>query len=225
MQNNRFNWIRIYLILADYVIPVPLTILMYFLWVAKTNSSTYSFYILLLGLVYGYIVPAFFCNIFKLWKFTWPYQIYKNILVQHGFIYASYLSLILFLVFPDNIQFTGLNTLRIVLSNFALFAIITSHHEILAIRGGMIQNFNSLSAQGKSTVEVIAGFAFVSFGFLGGAYAFCAVYAYQKIIIAQKTSIDELVKFFFICIAIMVLASVPYFIKERKQIVKNRKVG
>lgn len=218
------SWIKVYLILADYVIPIPLTILMYFLWEWKTNSSTYSLFILTLGLVYGYVVPGFFSNIFRLWEFTWPLQ-YRNVFVHHGFIYTSYFALILYLVFPYNVDLSALNILRIVISNFALFATIVSHHEIMAIKGGMIVSHNSVASKGGSAVEAVAYFSFFSFGALGASYAYCSVYAYQKIVVNNLISMGSLINHFIICFAIMLVASAPYFIKERKQIIENRRKG
>jgi hypothetical protein len=223
-MKKQFTWISIYLVLADYVIPIPLTILMYFLWETKTDSSTYSFFILLLGLVYGYIVPGISSNIFKLWKFKWPFQ-FRNVFYNHGFIYTSYLALILYLVFPDNIQLSDFNIVRIVISNFALFAIVVSHHEIMAIKGGMMKSLNSVAEQGKSAVEVVTYFSFLCFGFLGASYAYCCIFAYQKIVVNNKFATEDLLQYFLICFAIMTFASMPYFIKERKQIIKNRKTG
>jgi len=214
---------KAYLILADFIIPIPLTILMFYLWKDKTGSTTYSYFILLLGIVYGYIVPGVLSNLFKLWKFTWPFQV-KNVFYHHGFIYSSYFALILYLSFSEKIELTTLNSIRIVLANFAVFGILVSHHEIMAIRFGMIKNFNSVAAKGKSPVEVVTDFAFFSFALVGASFAYSSIYAYKQIIIEYKTSPAEMVYCFVICFLIMILSSTPYFIKERKQIKKNREL-
>lgn len=221
MNKKWKSWQIIYLVLADYIIPVPLTILMYYLWLEKTGSITFTLFILLLGLVYGYVVPGIASNVFKLWKFTWPLQ-WKNIFITHGFIYTSFFSLAFYLSFPENMLLTWQNLCRIVLANFAIFAIICSHHEIIGIKEGMIKSYNSIAKKGGSAVDMVAYFSFFSFGFLGGSFAIAGLYAYEIIIIKGHASNQELISTFLVCMLILILGSTPYFIKERKQIIINR---
>jgi hypothetical protein len=213
---------KIYLILADYIIPVPLTIIMFFLWKDKSGSSLYASYIIILGLVYGYILPPLASRIFKLWEFTWSFST-KNLFYHHGFIYTCYFTLFHYLSFPEGIELSIMNCIRIVICNFLLFGVIVSHHEIMAIRQGMIISRNSIASKGGSPVECVCDFSFFCFALLGGAFGFVALLAYRIIVIENQTAISALIFNFVFHLFVLTIASTPYFIKEWKQVAINRK--
>lgn len=216
------NWQKLFLIIGDYILPIPLTILMYFLWEDMTASSVYAYFILVLALVYGYLIPGIASNVFKLWRFAWSPQIVKSVFYHHGFIYSAYFLLVHYFAFFDGFTMTYMNVIRVILANFALFAILSSYNEIIMIKQGMVINSNSLTKKGKSHIEAIFSFAFFYFGLVGASFGVSALYAYNKIVIEQHTDTKSLMLYFAICMLLMTLASLPYFIVERKQVVINR---
>ncbi len=217
------NWQKIFLVIGDYILPIPLTVLMFFLWKDITGSSIYAYFILSLALVYGYLIPGLASNIFKLWRFAWRPQIVKSVFYHHGFIYSAFFPLVYYFSFFDGFEMTYLNIIRVIVVNFALFAILSSYNEVIMIKQGMVINSNSLTKKGKGNIEAIFSFAFFFFGLVGASFGASAIYAYQKIIIEQKNDIQSLILYFAICMLIMTLASAPYFIVEHKQIAINRK--
>lgn len=92
----RFQRRLVYVV--DFFLPFPLTVLMFWLWWARTGSVAFAAYTLAAGLVFGYTVPGIGTNLLGLWRFSGPWML-GSYYLHHGFLYAPYLSLVLYACF------------------------------------------------------------------------------------------------------------------------------
>jgi hypothetical protein len=164
-----------YLILVDYILPIPLTILMFFLWNSRVGAER-TLSILALGLTFGYTLPFLTTQILKLWEFTGPFRS-KFGFYQHGFIYSSYLSLLLYLTWNPQPTFIWSNYLLSSLYCFLGMAFIGIHHDYLALSTGLIVNHThdlapqtSNSASRHLTPTAVLCFGLIGFFYLTSIY-------------------------------------------------------
>lgn len=90
---SRFHRRVVYVL--DFYLPFPLTALMFWLWWARTGSAAFAAYTTAAGLIFGYLVPGIGTNLLGLWKFSGPWKL-GSYYLHHGFLYAPYLSLVLY---------------------------------------------------------------------------------------------------------------------------------
>src|ERR1035438_9634008 len=102
---------RAYLYLIDFVLPLPMTALMFVLWRLRTGNAIFAAYTLALGVLFGYIFPGIGTNVLHLWKFNGPLRI-GNYFLHHGFMYAPYLSLVFYIAFAEGTPLSAGNSSR-----------------------------------------------------------------------------------------------------------------
>jgi hypothetical protein len=208
---------RAYLLAIDFVLPFPMTALMYFLWYRRTGSSPFALYTLLLGVLFGYILPGLGTNLFKLWKFNGPFRM-MNYYVHQGFMYAPYLSLMLYTAFPPGTPLTSGNIVRIVLCGAFIQSVVSCHHDICGVTTGMIEVNNTPAKLKKSPVEIITESCVVGFACVGGSFTLSCLIAYSWIV--ERRIVDG-TTFSLLLIAgfsIMSFAMLPFAIMERRNI-------
>ena len=81
-----------------YVLPLPLTVAMYFAWMAWSHNRAFTWYVLLLPLVYGYVVPGIATNLLHKWRFKGAWVV-GQYYAHHGFLYVANMSPLLLLTF------------------------------------------------------------------------------------------------------------------------------
>lgn len=52
-----------------YVLPLPLFVVMYFVWAAWSDNRVFALYVMLLPLFYGYVAPGIATNLLHKWRF------------------------------------------------------------------------------------------------------------------------------------------------------------
>jgi hypothetical protein len=57
---------RAYLYLIDFVLPLPMTAVMFVLWHSRTGNAMFAAYVLALGVLFGYIFPGIGSNVLHL---------------------------------------------------------------------------------------------------------------------------------------------------------------
>ena len=62
-MNSDTRFPRLFIMIVDYILPLPLTVLMYVLWLARTGEAWFSAYTLALGIAFGYILPGIGTNL------------------------------------------------------------------------------------------------------------------------------------------------------------------
>ncbi len=217
--------IRYYLIIADFLLPIPLTILAYFLWINQTNHQGFSIAIITLALCYGYIVPEIATSYLRLWEFTWPFRI-RHCFIHHGFIYSGYLSLIVWLVWPHNFSYTLQSlTLPSILS-FLTMTAIGVHHDLFGFRVGLIINHTSQLKAGESAFKYISPIGTMCYGLLGLFYFLACAYAYQLFVIEKKTGLTIYGTYLILALIFLSTVIIPYSLSHRnylRSVFRNRK--
>jgi len=58
-----------------YVLPLPLFVVMYFVWAAWSDNRVFALYVMLLPLFYGYVAPGIATNLLHKWRFKGPWVV------------------------------------------------------------------------------------------------------------------------------------------------------
>ncbi len=141
-----------------------------------------------------------------------------NFFIHHGFIYAPYLALVFYIALPENVVLTAGNIIRIILCNAFIQCVVSCHHDICAVKTGMVFINNKVSHQGRSPVEIITNFGVIGFGLVGASFALSCLIAYYSIIITGNESLGKWFSLLLIGFLIMSICSFPYIIKEKAYI-------
>ena len=166
------------LFLVDFILPLPFTALMTYLWYRKTQNFEFTLFIMLLALLFGYIVPGIGTNVLKMWTFTWKFMRAGNYFIHHGFMYAPYLAFSLYLSWGNWETLTFTHALAIAVSNTFLQCFLTTWHDYWAVKSGMIIIFNKPYREKKSAAEIIMDYGPLGYALFGLTYALSAIIAY-----------------------------------------------
>lgn len=208
---------RAYLILIDFVLPVPLTALMFHLWYQRTGSAWFAAYVLSLGVLFGYIFPGIGTNVLHLWRFNGPFRI-GNYFIHHGFMYAPYLALVFYVVFNPEMAMPSANIARVLLCGACIQSVVSCHHDICGVSTGMIEINNASARLGKSPVQIVADFGVIGFALVGASFAASCLVAYHVIVAKAVTNVGTFVLLIAAGLMLMGVAALYYVIKEREQV-------
>ncbi len=205
---------RAYLYLIDFVLPLPMTALMFVLWRWRTGNTLFAAYTLTLGVLFGYIFPGIGTNILHLWKFHGPLRI-RNYFLHHGFIYAPYLSLVFYTAFAVGTPLSAGNSLRIVLASAFMQCVLSCHHDYCGVSTGMIE-INSRAARARlSPVEVVTDFGVVSFALVGAGFSGSCLIAFHYIVERGNADRGTFALLLLAGLVLMGAAALQYVIKDR----------
>jgi hypothetical protein len=211
---------RAYLIVIDFVLPLPLTALMLFLWFRRTGSVLFAIYVLVLGVLFGYIYPGIATNVLHLWKFNGPLRV-KNYYLHHGFMYAPYLALVFYIAFAPGTPLTWGNVVRIVLCGAFIQCVVSCHHDVCGVSSGMIEMDNTAARLKLSPVEIVTSWGAVGFGLIGASFAGSCLIAYRIIVLRAISDMRTFALLLVMGLAIMGVAALQYLIKERALIFRS----
>ena len=169
-MQNTYRWEKAYIILIDFILPLPLTAIMWYAWYARTQSLYFASYVLLLGLCFGYIIPGIGTNVLRLWRFTGPFRI-GNYFIHHGFMYAPYFALVLYVMFGQWQRMTAGQAVAISAGSGFVQSLLSSHHDSCGVKIGMIKINTRPARQGKCATEVICDWEPIGFLLFGSSYA------------------------------------------------------
>jgi hypothetical protein len=200
---------RVYLILIDFVLPLPMTALIYGLWYRRTGSWLFPAYTLALGVLFGYIFPGIGTNVFHLWKFNGPFKM-GNYFIHHGFMYAPYLALVFYVAFPAGAPLTVGNIVRILISAGFIQCVLSCHHDTWGVATGMIEIASPPSTGNLSPVETVTRFALVGFWLAGATYSASCLLAYRAIVVNAQSNGMTFVILLVIGLALMSIAALQY---------------
>ncbi len=159
MNRQFFNWYQ-------YLGPIILTPLSFFLWWESSNGSVQLVMMAwLIPIIYAYIVPAIGTNVLKVWEFDSKYKIGKFRL-QHGFVFGSATSTIAWLshVSTATNLFEVFQTAFIFTSVLGFWNIV---YDIKAIKSKVLVVYNQPWADGKTEEAIVMDYApwfFAGFG-------------------------------------------------------------
>jgi hypothetical protein len=204
-----FTW------LVDYLLPLPMTVVMYLLWEARTGSAAFAAYTIALGLAFGYVVPGIGTNLLGLWRFTGPLRV-GNYFLHHGFMYAPWLSLTLYATWGE--QGTGglVPALTTVASAGLAQGLVSSLHDVAGIKAGSIEIFTDRALAGRAPEAVVLEYGPIGFGLFGAAYAASCLYARAEV--AAGAGPGRLALLVSGGVLLMGLTGLPYVWKERRHI-------
>jgi hypothetical protein len=209
---------RLFIRIWIYVLPLPLAVAMYFVWAAWSHDRTFAFFVMLLPLFYGYVVPGIATNILHKWRFKGPWVV-GHYYIHHGFLYAANMSPLLWLSFLGTSRETlSLESgLRILLCTGALNGFVYWFHDILMVRHGLVEIYNRPAAEGRSPEEIVTHYAPFCFFLIGLTYAGAALLAFQIFVIQDQS--DWATVGWVSLVGMMLMIAVPslaYRILERK---------
>ena len=207
------------LFIVDFILPIPLTILIIFLWYNRCHNWTFTIYIITLPFLFGYIVPGIGTNVLKMWTFKWNIMRIGNYFYHHGFMYAPYFALSLYLTWGSfEVHLTSIKIITIVISNTFLQCFLTTWHDYWAVKSGMIEIYNKPFKDGKSAAEIILDYGPIAYAMFGCTYAISCVAAQYFI---YKATIFTLANFILLIVIGLILMGIPglhYYYREKKNI-------
>jgi hypothetical protein len=171
-----------------YILPFPLTAAMFFVWLRWSGDRTFSCFVLLLPLVYGYVVPGIATNILHKWRFHGPWVVGRYF-AHHGFLYAAKMSPLLLVGFlgTPHAPLTIAMIVRILLCTGALVGFVYWLNDLLLVRQGIAEVDNRPAREGRSPEEIVTHYAPLCFFLIGLTYAAAALLGFQVFVILQKT--------------------------------------
>jgi len=214
LSKIQHGWV---LFLVDFVLPIPLTILMIYLWYIRTHNLAFALYVLVLPLLFGYIMPGIGTNVLKLWAFKWKMMRMGNYFIHHGFMYAPYFAMSLYFTFGEIQQLTIVHMLTIVISNAFMQCFLTSWHDYWGVKSGMIEIYNKPFREGKSSAEIILDYGPIGYALFGGSYAIASIIAFQYLIQKPSFTVLNFIYLIVLGLCIMGITGIHYVIRERKR--------
>ena len=206
---------RAFIWLIDYLLPLPLTAGMFLLWEARTGSAAFAAFTLILGLAFGYLVPGVGTNLLGLWRFTGPLRV-GNFFLHHGFMYAPYLSLTLYVTWGEWGVTGPVQGATLVASAALAQGLVSSLHDVAGIKAGAIEIFTARAEAGRSPEAVVLEHGPIGFGLFGAAYAATCLLARGEVVAGASPG-----RFALLVsggVLLMGLTGVPYVIKERRHL-------
>ncbi|MEI8290875.1 MAG: hypothetical protein WCH99_15535 [Verrucomicrobiota bacterium] len=209
---------RLFMLFWIYVMPIPLAVAMYFAWMAWSKDRTFSMFVLLLPLFYGYVVPGIATNILHKWRFKGAWVV-GGYYAHHGFMYAAKMSPLLLISFLGTPRQTpSLETsLRILLCTGALNGFVYWMNDIFMLRHGFVEIYNQPANEGRSPEEIVTHYAPFCFFLIGLTYAAAALLAFQLFVIEHKSDLATIGWVSAAGVGLMVaIPSLAYRVLERK---------
>ena len=212
-MNRTWMWVQVY------VLPIPITLAMAYLWFRWSGNAAFAWYVTLLAILYGYIMPGIGTNVMKKWRFHGPGRV-GNYYVHHGFIWAANLSPALFLCFlgtPKGPPGCG-TILRVLLATGFVHAYKGWVYDIALLRYGFTEVTSVPRLRGKSPEEVTGHYVPVCFFLIGLTYALGALVAYHFFVVLNRTDIrSHLWAWSSGGVAMIAIPSLAYGIIERRE--------
>lgn len=216
---NINKFIKIYLVICDFIIPVPLTFTMFWVWYSKTENILFTGLIILLPLIFGYLVPGIASRFLRFWEFTWPFRI-KYCFYHHGFIYSGYLSFILWMIWSPQKDISWFEAVKSGTLGFIIMSVIGVHHDLLGLKVGMIKNHTKTINNGETVFKYISPIVVICFGLVEVFYFISVYWAYYLFVSASINSIFYISLWLLACIVLMSLVLLPYSYQNRSYLKK-----
>jgi hypothetical protein len=213
---------RLLLVIIDFILPLPLTVLVFLLW-RSACGALYAFYVLSLALAFGYLIPGIGTNLLGLWEFRWPFLRVGRFYAHHGFMYAPYMAAVFWVTCGVHYGAprpgpAPIAAVAIIVANALVQGFVSCRHDVLGVRTGMIEVANDASDRGLSAEEIVNSWGPVGFSLIGGAYAAACLFARELIVSRGQRGPATLALLWCGGLALMAVVLVPYVIKERKRI-------
>jgi hypothetical protein len=179
---------RILTFIWVYVLPIPLSVAMYYIWAFWSGSQLFAAYVILLPLIYGYVAPGIATNVLRKWRFRGPWVV-GRFYVHHGFMYCANMAPLLFIAWlgTQREPLSAATAVRILICAGALHGFVQSWHDLLIVRHGMVEINNRPTREGRSAEEIVAHYGPLCFFLIGLTYAAGSLLAFQALVIQGDT--------------------------------------
>jgi hypothetical protein len=178
-----------------YVLPLPLFGAMWFAWFAWSQDRAFTFFVMLLPLVYGYVAPGIATNLLGKWRFKGKWVV-GSYYAHQGFMYAANMSPLLLVSFLGTPQeaLSWSACLRILVCTGALHGFVLWIHDILMVRHGMVEICNPSTPKDKGPEAIVTRYAPLCFFLIGFTYAAAALLAYNTFMIHHETGLFPMLR-------------------------------
>lgn len=216
-MNSDTRFPRLFILLVDYILPLPLTVLMYVLWFARTHEAWFPAYTLSLGIAFGYILPGIGTNLLGLWEFNGPLKIGRYC-VHHGFMYAPYFSLTFYVCYGAGGDLGAGGAVAVIVASALVQGFASTLHDLQGLRSGFIRIHSKKSREGAGPEAIALDYAPVGFSLCGGAYAFSCIFTRRFLAERQDGTLRAFLFLTVIGVFLMGATTIPYLVKERASI-------
>ncbi|MGE5708479.1 MAG: hypothetical protein ACM3YO_09110 [Bacteroidota bacterium] len=156
--------------LYQYITPLLLFPLAYWLWFSQSHSHPFALFALSIPIVAAYVIPGIGTNVLGLWEFDTRLRLGK-FRPQHGFVFGTATSLFAILCADPSIH--GFSLFGWLRAGFILGTVIGFWnwlYDIYAIKVGFIRMYNQPYARGEGAEAIATDYAPAYFGLHGVCY-------------------------------------------------------
>lgn len=198
--------------LYQYLVPLGLTPLTYFLWCRTLDGAWLPLSVAwLLPIVFGYVVPGVGTNILGVWEIHTRIRV-GRFRPHHGFIFGSASSLFAWMVYtaPMTSIYDACIYAFILASTMAYWNML---YDISAVKHGFISVYNQPWADGKGPEAIVLDYAPVYFGMFGFTYGL-AIGTGSLLHQAGVTGVWWTIGFFALSIVVSIAAPIIVYVRR-----------
>jgi hypothetical protein len=196
------NAVKRFIFFFDYILPFPLLGIMPYLWYIRVDRSLlFALYVIVLPMVWGYVIPGIGTNLLKMWWFKGRWMVGKYYW-HHGIMYAGPMALLLYVTFGAG-PVSAVQSITIILCTAGMQGLLSSQHDILAVKTGSLILDNPPARAGKSAEEIVNYLSPFYFFLLGGSYAAGCIFAYNKLVVEQAHTAGEFILLLLVGLGLM----------------------
>lgn len=176
---------RRFLGLYQFLVPLVLFPLAYWLWLRQFGSHTFVVFGMAIPIVFAYVIPGIGTNVLGLWEINTRFRLGK-FRPHHGFMFGTGTALLALPCFvsPASAIFSWGAWLQAGFLVGTVLAFWNWVYDLAAIGSGFITVYNQPYADGKGTEAVVADYAPVYFGVFGWVYGL-VIYLGQVLLLGQ----------------------------------------
>lgn len=171
--------------LYQFLVPVVLLPLAYWLWLRRFQAPSFVLYGLAIPVVFAYVIPGLGTNVLGLWEINTRFRLGK-FRPHHGFMFGTGTALLALPCFtaPTDGVFTWGGLMQAGFLVGTVLAFWNWVYDLAAIGSGFITVYNQPYADGKGTEAIVSDYAPVYFGVFGWVYGL-AVYLGEVFLLGQ----------------------------------------
>jgi len=185
--------------------------LMAWLWYQK-GGAAFAVLVLGLPLIFGYSVPGIGTNLLKQWRFRGSWVV-GNYFIHHGVLYASGLSLGLYLGFSPAPTGEVWAWIANLVRTACIIGFVGWWHDLIAIRQGQMEVYNRAWREGAAPEVIVTCYAPLCFSLFGAIYAAIATWGYEALV--RQGNLNALWWLFPLGLILMALATAAPLLNKR----------
>lgn len=166
--------------LYQYLAPLILFPLGYWLWFRSSGSHGFAAYAMTIPVLTAYIVPGIGTNVVRLWEFNTRLRL-GRFRPHHGFVFGSATAVLAFGCSGIVLQGTGFGA--VLTSGFVMASVLGFWnwlYDIYAIRADIIRVHNKPSFNGEGAEAIATDYAPAYFGMFGFIYGIALIIGHRN---------------------------------------------